>query len=115
MDMNPGQLVESWINKFITTNKSRYSIKQVKDRYICNLYTENYHYQISCTGNYMGCIVTSRKYRAGEDWLRGNDLHDGPLEDVTFAKILFDIVAYELKDIERNNPISNKEVHVHND
>ena len=45
---------------------------------------------------YLGCIVQTRKPRAGEDWTRGNDLADGSYSKETFEEIVHDIVAYEL-------------------
>jgi len=45
---------------------------------------------------YLGCIVTTRKPRAGEDWNRGNDLADGSYSKETFDRIICDIVAFEL-------------------
>jgi hypothetical protein len=45
---------------------------------------------------YLGCIVKTRKPRAGEDWNRGSDLVDGSYTEATFREILNDIVAYEL-------------------
>ena len=67
------------------------------------LYTETNRYSISAVARsdpyergYLGCIATSRKPRAGEDWHRGNDLADGPLHPDTWRRILADIVSYEL-------------------
>ena len=45
---------------------------------------------------YLGCIVNSRKPRAGEDWSRGNDLSDGSYIEETWNKIKNAIIAYEL-------------------
>lgn len=45
---------------------------------------------------YLGCVASSRKPRAGEDWTRGNDLADGSLSEETWHKILGDIVSYEM-------------------
>lgn len=52
---------------------------------------------------YLGCIASCRKPRAGEDWHRGSDLHDGPLTEETWHRILADIVGYELVHIHRRN------------
>jgi len=71
------------------------------------LYTDINSYRISaCTGpqpgrTYLGCIASSRKPRAGEDWNRGNDLLDGPLTEETWHGILADIVGYELVKVHR--------------
>jgi len=48
---------------------------------------------------YLGCQVSMRKPRAGEDWNRGNDLPDGPLNRETWDKILKSIVIYELEEL----------------
>ena len=45
---------------------------------------------------YLGCTVQTRKPRAGEDWNRGNDLHDGDYSKETWQEIVSDILAYEL-------------------
>lgn len=45
---------------------------------------------------YLGCVSTTRKPRAGEDWSRGNDLADGPLTERTWYRILGDIISYEM-------------------
>jgi len=52
--------------------------------------------------NYLGCIASSRKPRAGENWTRGNDLPDGPLNVETWNKIKNAIVNYELVQIHTN-------------
>lgn len=60
---------------------------------------------LECGGNnesfwgYLGCTVTARKPRAGEDWVRGNDLADGAYCKETWRKIKDDIISYELVKI----------------
>lgn len=63
------------------------------------LFTDNYTYTIRATENYLGCGVSCRKPRPGEDWTRGNDLADGRFCRETWDKILKDIIAYELVSI----------------
>lgn len=46
--------------------------------------------------SYLGCIASTRKPRAGENWNRGSDLVDGSYSKETFDKIIYDILAYEL-------------------
>lgn len=48
---------------------------------------------------YLGVGVTSRLARPGEDWLRGNDLSDGPFSKETFDKIMADVLTYELREV----------------
>ena len=66
----------------------------------CSIYTDMYKYKFivieRSDRSYMGCQVSARKPRAGEDWSRGNDLVDGPLNSETWNKILRDILNYEI-------------------
>ena len=65
-----------------------------------SLFTDGNQYTIKATSTgYLGCVVSSRKPRPGEDWTRGSDLADGKLNDETWNAILRDIIAYELKTI----------------
>ncbi len=66
-----------------------------------SFYTEDNKYSITAIERpedegYLGCGVTCRKARAGEDWVRGNDLPDGPFTEETWNTILNAIVNYEL-------------------
>ncbi len=45
---------------------------------------------------YLGCGVSCREPREGEDWTRGRDLADGPFTHETWEKIVHDIIAFEL-------------------
>ena len=75
------------------------------------IYTNTNHYAIryrlptdTSTG-YLGCIASSRMPRAGEDWTRGRDLHDGPFSRETWRGILADIVSYEMVKVHKpGNP-----------
>ena len=65
------------------------------------IYTRDHVYAITVAwkeGNkgYMGCVVSCRKPRAGEDWTRGNDLPDGPYSYETWIKIKNAIIKKEL-------------------
>ncbi len=64
-------------------------------------YTEDYKYSIKAVDRtnddgYLGCVVTCRKARAGEDWKRGNDLPDGKFNKRTWDLIVKAIVSHEL-------------------
>lgn len=69
------------------------------------LYSNKNKYTISAKSHsdqpYLGCVASSRMPRAGEDWTRGSDLTDGPLNEETWHKILADIVSYELVRIHK--------------
>jgi hypothetical protein len=67
----------------------------------CVLYTNEYKYKIFAVQreketSYLSCQASARKPRAGEDWNRGNDLTDGPLELETWNKIIRDMINYEI-------------------
>lgn len=86
------------------------------------LFTKEYRYSISIRtpmtknkkdNGYLGCTVQSRKPRAGEDWIRGNDLADGVFSEKTFDKIKNDIIAYELvKIVKKPNSIPDTPIEV---
>lgn len=61
------------------------------------LFTEKYKYTINAKPTYLGCTVSSRTPRAGENHTRGNDLADGKFGYDTWIKIVHDVVGYELK------------------
>ena len=58
--------------------------------------------------SYLGCIASSRKPRAGEDWTRGNDLADGDISEETWNQILADIVSYELVVVHQTGYIKER-------
>ncbi len=96
------QVVE-WLNevKLFAPNTGQswndYVVEDVDDtRQRMVIYTNDHSYQISFTDTYMGCVASCRKPRAGEDWIRSNDLHDGPFSRATFIAVMLDIVGYEL-------------------
>jgi len=70
-------------------------------RKVC-FYTEENQYFITAIErngsdkHYLGCSVSSRKSRPGEDWIRGNDLPDGPFTKKTWDRIVYAIVSYEI-------------------
>lgn len=78
------------------------------ETYVCQitirLYTENYKYTISAnwkeyTPQYLGCVVDGRKNRVGENWSRGNDMHDGHFCRETWNKIKNEIISREMKGV----------------
>ena len=51
---------------------------------------------------YLSCQGSGRKPRAGANYTGGRDLHDGPLTEETWARILAEIVSYEMVRVQRN-------------
>jgi len=75
--------------------------KEYEYRFTFNIYTETHRYRITALDRskdegYLGCTVSNRKPRAGEDWTRGNDLPDGEFIKETWEHIKNGILAYEL-------------------
>lgn len=68
------------------------------------IYTANNYYAIIARtkegvvgdDGYLGCVVSNRTPRPGEDWTRGRDLPDGAFTKETWDKIVRAIAAYEL-------------------
>lgn len=71
-------------------------------------YTDNNKYCITAIERedkgYLGCTVSVRKSRPGEDWQRGNDLPDGPFNNETLEQIKNGIIAYELEQLSVKKP-----------
>lgn len=53
-------------------------------------------YSIRVRPDYLGAYANMRRTRAGEDWLRGSDLPDGPLSEQTWGAIKAAILRYDL-------------------
>lgn len=70
------------------------------------IYTDVNVYSITARaetdGGYLGAMGKSRKPRAGEDWTRGNDLADGPLNLDTWRQIKDCILSYEMVVLAKN-------------
>ncbi len=115
--------VISWLSEICRSNKVEDHVvcyhNSEGDSYDFTLYTKEHRYNIkahpysskqstsrdgkvigeSNSAPYLGCTVTSRKPRAGEDWNRGNDLPDGSYNKATWDRIKNAIIAYELVKI----------------
>ncbi len=79
----------------------KFIIKEDKNVITIKFYTYNYEYIIKGKydekSDYLGCTLNCRKPRAGENWTRGSDLLDGPLDKYTWDKIKNAILASELE------------------
>ncbi len=64
-----------------------------------NVYTITASIHADNLPGYLGCGGLSRKPRTGETWERGNDLFDGDFGEVTWQKIMQDIVRYEAEEV----------------
>jgi len=74
-----------------------------------SFYTDNNKYTIIAIergigDGYLGCDVSARKARPGEDWERGNDLPSGPFNTKTLEQIKNGIIAYELEQLSVKRP-----------
>ena len=80
-------------------------------------YTDSYEYEIFVTDpNYadgnLSCLVTCRKERAGEGWLRRDLIHNEKLTYESWNKLKNKIINYEMVKLEPN---SNTEGSTHKD
>ena len=94
------QMLDQWLADLIYPGKGQDFFQEVaghgddkETSRTFRFYTEEHVYTITAIerndGNgddYLSCGVSARKARAGEDWLRGNDLPDGPF---TLCSALF--------------------------
>ena len=78
---------------------------EIRVRY--KLYTSEHVYNIKAVersgkleNSYLGCIMSNRKSRPGENHTRGADLADGKLCKDTWVRILGDIVSIEMKELD---------------
>jgi hypothetical protein len=102
------EMLDQWIKElvfpgdvkdFIQEIDGEGSPKEVKRRFC--FYTDEHKYVIvaierSVGRSYLGCQVSTRRMRAGEDWVRGNDLPDGEFTKKTWDDIIGAVVRYEL-------------------
>lgn len=102
------QMLDKWLEELIfpgSVDDFVQPIRHLDDKNqilkeVC-IYTHKFKYHIiACDrtddDGYLGCQVSARKARAGEDWIRGNDLPDGDFNETTWKKILNAILNYEL-------------------
>jgi hypothetical protein len=106
--------LDKWLENLVYPGKTENFILELEGhsvpgvevaRKIC-FYTEEHQYFITAIertkdDGYLGCQVNCRKARAGEDWIRGNDLPDGDFTKATWDKILMAVINYELVKLSR--------------
>lgn len=103
------ELLDQWLKELAFPGDVKNFIQEISGqdtetevtRKFC-FYTNNNQYFITAierfgeNDSYLGCQVSTRKHRAGEDWIRGNDLPDGPITKKTWNIIINAIINYEL-------------------
>ena len=108
-DYTKMEKLNQWISQLVYPGKSKEFIQELEGHSTPGVevfrqfafYTEEYQYIIVAIdrtedNGYLGCQVQVRKPRPSEDWLRGNDLADGPFNKNTWNDIVESIVRYEL-------------------
>jgi hypothetical protein len=93
-----------WLQPF---DKNTYHVYLVDGKQAIKIkfWTNNSVYSIRATPDYLGCVRSCRKVRAGEKVVRGNDLPDGKFSQNTWNSIITQIVASEL--VKLHAPIRN--------
>ena len=106
-------MLNEWITNLVYPGKVEDFIKVTKEfmhdknsTKEVTFYTDEYRYRLYAVDRpeddgYLGCQVSARKARAGEDWRRGNDLPDGPFSVETWNMILNAIINYELVELSK--------------
>jgi len=106
-------LLNKWITKLVFPGKVKDFIKEIKNFEYeecfykeLSFYTSEYKYKIYAidrpeNDGHLSCQVTARKSRAGEDWIRGNELIEGSFTKNTWNKILNSIINYELIELSK--------------
>ena len=104
------QMLDQWLKELVYPGKVDNFVQEIYsqgndikvERHLC-FYTEEHIYYINAIErylgtkkSYLGCQVNARKSRAGEDWVRGNDLPDGEFNKKTWDRIIYAIVCYEI-------------------
>lgn len=102
------EMLDEWINELVFPGEIQCFIHNLKTlnevdvnvRNFC-IYTSEHKYNIYAIDRpgedgYLSCGASTRKMRPGEDWVRGNDLPDGPFNKNTWDSIIQAIVKYEL-------------------
>ena len=76
-------------------------IEDSENKFKFRIYDDNRYYAIVChtdtPDGYLGCIMSSRKTRAGEDWTRGSDYPDGKFTIETWEEIKNSIIKRNLE------------------
>ena len=105
-----GGIPEDWVKgkmgPFNVDVRTKYDPTVISVR----IFTKNQMYNIVAKENYLGCLTSNRKYRAGEDWTRGHDLSDGKFIQNTWDRIKLAILKTELVKIAR--PLDSKGISV---
>jgi hypothetical protein len=107
-DVTKMEKLKFWVDRLVFSGKPEefiqisesFKTENEEVREIC-FYTNEYKYRIYAVDRkkdegYLGCQVSARKMRPGEDWTRGNDLADGKFNEETWNSIIASIVRYEL-------------------
>jgi hypothetical protein len=104
------QLID-WLSELLYRTNNiedhfKFILQDRKDKFNIHFFTKNNRYSITANNDYLGCQVSNRKPRAGEDWTRGNDLPDGKFNEQTWIKIKNAIISYELVKIAKQEKAS---------
>jgi len=95
-----GEILLGWLRKLPRPSDKKVEIySDCCNKLALRIYMADNSYSIMVTDSYLGCIVSNRRFRPGENWIRSNSLPSGPFCWNTFSKIMNAIVCYELKEV----------------
>jgi len=103
---NWNEQFEKWLKELVPFGRVEEYVQFLYDekRTRARIFTDSHQYQISASETYLSCGASARKWRAGEDWHRGNDRRDGRFCRETWDAIVRDILRYELVKLEVREP-----------
>jgi len=100
INLPEGQQFVGWLEDFKFNNPEYINVTiNGEDVFGITIYTITNTYAFRITKTYLGCTASTRMPRAGEDWMRGNDLPDGEFSKETLVKILGAILFYESQKV----------------
>ncbi|TET41746.1 MAG: hypothetical protein E3J60_03870 [Dehalococcoidia bacterium] len=96
-----GGIPEDWVKGKMGSFNVDTKVEYDPDVISVRVFTKNHLYNIVAKATYLGCVMSNRKGRAGEDWIRGHDLPDGKFAYSTWNYIKHAIVRTELVKVAR--------------
>ena len=96
-----GGIPEDWVKGKMGPFNVDVKVEHDLDTISIRVFTKDHLYNIVAKESYLGCVMSNRKGRAGEDWTRGHDLPDGKFTYSTWQHIKNAILRTELVKVAR--------------
>ena len=96
-----GGIPEDWVKGKMGPVNVDVKVEHDLNTISIRVFTKDHLYNIVAKETYLGCVMSNRKGRAGEDWTRGHDLPDGKFTYSTWQYIKNAILRTELVKVAR--------------